>query len=450
MNKQTVRSKALDTLIRIEKDQGYSHLLVNQELQAGGIRSKDEGLFTEIVYGTVQQQLTLDYYLKPFLKGKTNLDLWVRVLLRMSIYQMVFLDRIPDHAIIHEAVEIAKSRGHKGIASFVNGVLRAIQRKGVPSISALSDDTTRISIATSHPQWLVERWMNQYGKETTEAMCLANTKHKPLSVRIQPLKISRGEAIRQMEESGFKVHPSFFSPQGIVIEEGNVLKSKWFQEGMVTIQDQSSMLVAELLQLKPGMSVLDACSAPGGKATHIAEKMENQGRIDAYDLHAKKVKLIQAKADELDLSIIHPSTGDARKLREKYKDAIFDRILIDAPCSGLGVIRGKPEIKYHKREEDIERLASIQQEILETVAPLLKQEGRLVYSTCTVDQQENEQVIRAFCEKHPSFEVDQTFFTALPKPLHDSEGISKEGLQIFPQTFQTDGFFITRLKLKNE
>ncbi|NBJ68453.1 MULTISPECIES: 16S rRNA (cytosine(967)-C(5))-methyltransferase RsmB [Clostridia] len=449
MNKQTVRSKVLNTLIRIEKDQGYSHLLVNQELQAGGIRSKDEGLFTEIVYGTIQQQLTLDYYLKPFLKGKTKLDLWVRVLLRMSIYQMVYLDRIPDHAIIHEAVEIAKSRGHKGIASFINGILRAIQRKGVPPISEISDDVARISIATSHPQWLVERWMKQYGKETTEAICLANTKHKPLSVRIHPLKISRKDAIRQMEESGFKVRPSFFSPQGIVIEKGNVLKSKWFKEGMVTVQDQSSMLVAEIMQLKPGMYVLDACSAPGGKATHIAEKMENQGRIDAYDLHAKKVKLIQSKADELDLSIIHPATSDARKLREKYQDATFDRILIDAPCSGLGVIRGKPEIKYHKREQDIERLASIQQEILETVAPLLKQEGRLVYSTCTVDQQENEQVIRAFCEKHPSFEVDQTFFTALPKPLHDTEGISKEGLQIFPQTFQTDGFFLTRLKLKN-
>ncbi|WP_121639926.1 16S rRNA (cytosine(967)-C(5))-methyltransferase RsmB [Virgibacillus sp. Bac330] len=448
MKTESLRSKVLDTLIRIEKDQGYSHLLVNQELRSGDISPKDEALFTEVVYGTVQQQITLDYYLASFLNRKKTPDLWVKVLLRMSMYQMVYLDRIPDHAIIHEAVEIAKTRGHKGIASYVNGILRTVQRRGVPSTASIKDDATRISITTSHPKWLVERWIQQYGKETTEAMCRANTNHKPLSVRIQPLKTNREEIMQEMAESGFKVRPSFFSQQGIIVEEGKVLKSKWFKEGKLTIQDQSSMLVAEILRVQPGMHVLDTCSAPGGKATHIAEKMENRGRIDAYDLHSKKVKLIQAKANELELSIIHPSKEDARNLQRMYQKGSFDRILVDAPCSGLGVIRGKPEIKYHKHEQDIERLSLIQQEILETVASLLKQEGLLVYSTCTVDQQENEHVVRAFCDKHPSFEVDQTFFSDLPRPLRDSAGVSEMGLQIFPHSFETDGFFMTRLKKK--
>lgn len=449
MANKSLRNTILDTLMRIENDQGYSHLLINHALKTGSLQTQDEGLFTEIVYGTIQRKLTLDYYLTSFIKNQKKLDSWVKSLLRMSLYQMVYLDRIPDHAVIHEAVEIAKLRGHKGIASFVNGVLRAVQRKGVPDLSAIADDAKRISIATSHPRWLVDRWINQYGKEITEEMCQANLDNKSLSIRIQPLKISRDVAVKQLEQEGFIVRPSLFSPQGIIIETGNILKSKLFQKGFITIQDQTSMLVGEILKLKPGLKVLDACSAPGGKVTHIAEKMKNQGHIHAHDLHAKKVKLIQNKAKQLDLSIIDSSAADARKLRNHYAEETFDRILIDAPCSGLGVIRGKPEIKYQKQESDIVRLAEIQLDILNQVSPLLKKDGLMVYSTCTVDQQENEQVVQQFCEQQSMIEVDHAFFTELPLELQATHGVSSYGLQIFPQTFQTDGFFLTRFKRKN-
>jgi 16S rRNA (cytosine967-C5)-methyltransferase len=449
MNKYDLRNNILEILIRIEKDAGYSHLLIDQEIRSRDIPLKDHGLLTEIVYGTLQHKMRLDYYLAHFVNEKKKLDQWVNILLRMSLYQMVFLDRVPDHAIIHEAVEIAKSRGHKGIASLVNGVLRTVQRKGVPSFESIEDDTKRLAVETSHPEWLVRRWIKSYGYEITREMCRTNTAHKPLSVRVQPLRISREEAIHQLTKQGFQVRPSSFSDQGMIIDKGNIIHSDLFKQGFLTIQDQSSMLVAEMLKLSPDMHVLDACSAPGGKVTHIAEKMENKGEIHAYDLHKKKINLIDRKAEELQLTIINAEAKDARKLQEAHQKGSFDRILVDAPCSGLGVIRGKPEIKYHKEEKDIRRLAEIQLDILEEVAPLLKQNGLLIYSTCTVDKEENEEVVKKFLENNSGFIIDESFFKELPSMLKTSMGISDYGLQLFPQFFDTDGFFLTRLLRKN-
>ncbi|WP_040980020.1 16S rRNA (cytosine(967)-C(5))-methyltransferase RsmB [Oceanobacillus jeddahense] len=445
MNYQ-LRQTMLDVLIRIEKDKGFSNLILNHELQQKGLIEKDKRLLTEVVYGTVQNQLAIDYYLAHFINNKKKLDIWVRQLLRMSVYQMVYLEKIPDHAVVHESVEIAKIRGHKGIASFVNGILRSIQRKGLPDISLIKDPVKRISIETSHPVWLVERWVEMYGMDRTEAMCRENLKHFPMSIRIQPMKTNRESIMKQLESEGFTVTASVFSPQGILIEKGNIFKTNLLQDGLVTVQDQSSMLVAECLRLEPGMKVLDTCSAPGGKVTHIAEKMADQGEIHAYDLHKKKINLIEEKASTLDLHTITAFQGDARKLHEKYEEESFDRILIDAPCSGLGVINGKPEIKYEKQAQDIERLSSIQLDIIQSVAKLLKPEGLLIYSTCTVDKEENNQVVQAFLEKNPAFCMDLSFRDQLSEPLKQAPGWSPEGLQLFPQDFQTDGFFLTRIK----
>ncbi|WP_047984930.1 16S rRNA (cytosine(967)-C(5))-methyltransferase RsmB [Ornithinibacillus californiensis] len=445
MSKYLLRNTIIDLLLRIEQDSGYSHLLINHEIQSKKISPKDEGLLTEIVYGTIQRKMTLDYYIDHFINQKKQIAPWVRMLLRMSIYQMVYLDKVPDHAIIHEAVEIAKKRGHKGIASLVNAVLRKIQREGVPEISKIDDQVKRLSIETSHPEWLVKRWIDHYGYEVTKEMCEANLQHKPMSVRIQPMKISREEAINQLEQEGYEVSPSIFSEQGILIEKGNILRSALFEKGLLTIQDQSSMLVGEMIDVRPGDTVLDACSAPGGKATHIAEKMENEGVVHAHDLHKKKIKLIQDKAKDLNLTIIDAEEMDARKLTERYQAESFDRILVDAPCSGLGVMRGKPDIKYNKTLADIERLSEIQKDILTTIAPLLKRGGLLMYSTCTVDPIENEEVVQDFLKKNPNYAVDKNLFSELPKELKESSGITEYGFQLFPQTYQTDGFFLTRL-----
>ncbi|MEN2464624.1 16S rRNA (cytosine(967)-C(5))-methyltransferase RsmB [Ornithinibacillus sp. JPR2-1] len=449
MEKYLLRNTAIELLMRIEQDSGYSHLLISHEINAKHISQKDEGLLTELVYGTIQYKMTLDFYIDSFIDKKKKLSLWVRMLLRMSIYQMVYLDKVPDHAIIHEAVEIAKQRGHKGIASLVNAVLRNIQRDGVPKIETIEDPTKRLSIATSHPEWLVKRWIDHYGYETTKEMCEANLQHKPISIRIQPMKISRVEAMKQLEDEGYVVSTSPFSEQGIIVQKGNVLKSSLFMEGMATIQDQSSMLVGEIMQAMPGQTVLDACSAPGGKATHIAEKMQNNGVVYAHDLHKKKIKLIEEKAQVLNLTNIKAEQLDARKLAERYKPETFDRILVDAPCSGLGVMRGKPDIKYNKSEEDIERLAIIQKDILSTVAPLLKPGGLLVYSTCTVDPGENEEVVKDFLRENNNYQIDERFYEDLPTELNASPGITQYGLQIFPQSYQTDGFFLTRMVKKS-
>lgn len=444
MSSHRLRNAVIDLLLRIEKHGGFSHVLIDQQMKAQKLASKDEGLLTELVYGTLERKLTLDYYLEPFIKHK-KVELWVRILLRMSLYQMLYLDKVPSYAVIYEAVEIAKQRGHKGIASFVNGVLRNIQRQGVRPISDIKDPIERLSIETSHPKWLVRRWVNHYGYELTREMCEANLTRKPLSVRIQSLRMTREEAIKYLKQEGYEVKVSPFSEQGMIIEKGNILQSRLFKDGLLTIQDQSSMLVAEMLDVKPGMTVLDTCSAPGGKATHIAEKMQDQGMVYAHDIHKKKINLIQEKANTLKLSIIRATQADARQLADLYADESFERILVDAPCSGLGVVRGKPDIKYHKEEEDIKRLAKIQMDILTSVAPLLKVNGLLIYSTCTVDPEENEGVVRKFLEKHPNYTVDPNFFESLPKICQNSPGITPFGLQLFPHLYDTDGFFLTRL-----
>jgi len=445
MTKYKLRNTALDLLLRVEQG-GFSHLLIDNEIKKKKVDTIDEGLLTEIVYGTIQRRLTLDYAIQYFVNDPSKLKKWTNNLLRMSIYQMIYLDRVPPHAIIHEAVEIAKERGHKGIASLVNGVLRTLQREGMPDLAKIEDTEERISIETSTPLWLVKRWAATYGEQITAEMCRENLIKKPISVRVQPLKITRDEAMKQLEEEGYETEPSIFSDQGIIINRGNILHSSLFKDHLVTIQDQSSMLVAEMMSLEPGMRVLDSCSAPGGKTTHIAEKMEDQGEVLAFDIHEKKARLVSRKADELGLSIIQSAGFDARKLQDEFPPESFDRILVDAPCSGLGVARGKPDIKYNKKEEDIDNLSRIQKDILSNIAPLLKKTGKLVYSTCTVDKTENEAVIEQFLEEYPDFEVDKEFFEQLPASLKNSMGVGKAGLQLFPQSYGTDGFFLVRLQ----
>jgi 16S rRNA (cytosine967-C5)-methyltransferase len=442
---KTVREAALNILVRVGQGGGYSNLLIRQEIEGDHLNRKDVALLTELVYGTLQRRDTLEYYLSPFVKKRVKP--WVRWLLYLAIYQFEYLEKVPDHAVIYESVEIAKRKGHKGLGSFVNGVLRSIQRQGVPTFDAIEDPVKRLAIETSHPEWLVKRFIKWYGFDVARSMCFNNLHKKEVSVRVQVLKKSRDEIMEQLKQDGFEVVASRLSKQGIIIKEGNIFHHPLFKE-CLTVQDESSMLVGEMMDVAPSMKVLDACSAPGGKTTHIAEKMNNVGEIHAYDLHAKKARLVAEKAQELGLSIIQAKQGDSRGLGDIYTSATFDRILLDAPCSGLGVLRGKPDIKYQKTEQDVHQLASIQYELLEAVSPLLKIRGKMVYSTCTVDKSENEQLIQSFLEAHPDFIVDPSFEEDLPEACQQLQGLSQWGLQLFPQDLNTDGFFLTRLVKK--
>ncbi|MBO0959162.1 16S rRNA (cytosine(967)-C(5))-methyltransferase RsmB [Neobacillus sp. MM2021_6] len=442
--KNNVRAIAMDTLVAIEKNQSYSNLLLNNVIEKNELSAIDVGLLTELTYGTLQRRMALDFFLNPFIKDNKKLANWIHHLLRMTLYQMVYLDRIPDRAAIYEAVEIAKSRGHKGIASLVNGVLRSIQREGLPSLSEVSDPIERLSLETSHPHWLVTRWVNQFGFKKTKEMCEINLTAPMQTARVNLTKISRDECVAILEEDGFQIEKSPIIPEAIRSLKGNLASTIAFKYGMLTIQDESSMLAAYALGSTEGEFVLDACAAPGGKSTHIAEKLQNTGEVISVDLHQHKVKLINDNARRLGLSNIKTNVSDSRLLREKFKDETFHRILLDAPCSGLGVMRRKPDMKYTKTEKDLERLRTIQQNLLTSVAPLLKKGGILVYSTCTVDKEENDNTVKTFLQNNPGFEGDLSFKNRMPEAVQPL--ITGFELQIFPQDFGSDGFYIAVLR----
>lgn len=430
--KGSAREAALEVLVRTEQDRSYSNLLLNQILQQYHLDKQDAGLTTEIVYGTIQRLNTIDYFLNRFVaKGLAKLEPWVRSLLRLSFYQMLYLDRVPDHAIVNEAVNLAKKKGHIGISGMVNGVLRnVIRQKETLQIPADLPAVERIALTHSHPQWMVKRWINQIGEARTELLCEANNKPPHVSIRTNTMKLSRNELIIILNEAGVDAAPSELADDGILVKNGgNMALTPWYEAGLFSIQDESSMLVAETLQPKPGEKILDCCAAPGGKTAHIAEKMGNHGEIWACDIHEHKEKLIRDQATRLGLTSVHTLVSDARDLPQHWAQESFDRILLDAPCSGLGVIRRKPDMKWNKREQDLNEVCLIQKELLNSIHPLLKVGGILIYSTCTLEYNENEGQVREFLDNHPNFEWD------LPKPI-----------EIYPYEHLSDGFFIARLR----
>lgn len=445
---KTVRAHALDVLVKVGDNGAFSHLLIDQTLKSNDLESRDQGLFTELVYGTLNRKLTLAYDLDQFVKKTNKLQSWVKWLLYLSFYQLKYLDKVPDHAVVNEAVELAKKRGHQGIVKLVNGVLRQALRQGFPSYDEIEPETKRLSIETSTPEWLIERWIDSYGLEKAEQIAKAQLIKADKSVRVNPLKMSRDEVKQHLAEDGFAVEDSPFSSKGLIINDGNILKHRFFEDGIVTIQDQTSMLVGEMMAVKEGQTILDSCSAPGGKSTDLAERLSNTGRVYSYDLHGKKTSLVEKKAAQLGLINMKTKAMDARKLDQVFEPKTFDRILIDAPCSGFGVIRTKPDIKYTKTSEDVLNLSMIQFDMLSTIMPLLKEDGKLIYSTCTIDPTENEALVAEFLSGQTRYEVDPTFFTELPDFLQNSVGITPFGLQIFPDDYQTDGFFLTRLQYK--
>ena len=444
--KSNVRESVVSILEQIEKNQSYSNLLLNNVIKKNQIATKDIGLLTELTYGTLQRKMTLDYYLEPFIKNPKKLENWVKQLLRMTLYQMLYLDKIPDRAAIHEAVEIAKKRGHKGISGMVNGVLRSLQREGIRDMDEIKDEVERLSIETSHPTWLVRRWIGQFGYNKAKEMCEINLTAPMQTARINTNKITREACIKRLSEEGFQVEESVVVPEAIKCLKGNLAHSESFREGLITIQDESSMLVAYALGIEQNETILDACAAPGGKSTHIAEKLEETGQVISLDLHEHKVKLINENAVRLGLTNIETKAMDSRKVQEEFEGKTFDRILLDAPCSGLGVMRRKPDMKYTKKEEDLNRLQSIQLQLLDSVTPLLKPGGTLVYSTCTIDRSENDEVVTSFLQKHTDFEGDLSVIERMPKAIQPL--MTDFQLQIFPQDFGSDGFYIASLRKK--
>lgn len=438
--KNSVRYVALRTIERVDNGGAYSNLLLNEMINNSSLGEKDSRLFTELVYGTISRKLLLEYYLTPFIQNPKKVDSWVKNLLSLSVYQLVFLDKIPDHAIINEAVEIGKHRGNIGVGKFVNGVLRAFQREGIPSLDKIKDPVERLSVEISMPQWLTEKLIKQLGVEATRKLGLSLFEKSHVSGRVDTREISVDEALAELQRDHIDASASRVSPYGVIADKGFLAGSYLFETGKLTIQDESSMLVAPAMQIEPNHVVLDACAAPGGKTTHIATFLDSAqgGRVKALDIHDHKIKLIKQNAERLHVKdVVDTEKLDARQVGEEFPAEYFDRILVDAPCSGLGLMRRKPDIKYHKSAQDFAQLPKIQVEILESVAHTLKQWGIMVYSTCTIAEEENQEVVAAFLEKHPEFKkIDVAVNETVQSAVKD------QMLTLYPHQLGTDGFFI--------
>jgi 16S rRNA (cytosine967-C5)-methyltransferase len=438
----------MNVLTRVEQEGAYSNLLLRRVLEQTPLGRADAALATELVYGTLQRLNTLDYWLNLFVaKGIGKLEPWVRNLLRLSLYQLKYLNRIPAHAAVNEAVQLAKRKGHRGISGMVNAVLRSVIREpGKLELPQAATPELRISLQHSHPEWLVSRWIRQYGESVAEEICAANNVPPQASVRVNALRADRDALLAEMQAEGLAARPSRLTRSGIVIENGgNLAATRWFAEGKFSIQDESSMLVAAVADPQPGMQVLDCCAAPGGKTAHLAELMKDRGQVWANDLHSHKEQLIRQTASRLGLNSIRTVVGDAAELDKRFPEASMDRILLDAPCTGFGVIRRKPDLKWRRQPEDIASVSSLQFDLLCSIQRLLKPGGVLVYSTCTIDREENEQVVRKFVEHHPDFELDRRFLQETEWTAGLPAGELPGTLSILPHHFHSDGFFIARL-----
>jgi len=433
---ETARNLALAVLEDVFINQAYSNIALNKHLKGSHLSAADKGLVTEIVYGTVARKLTLEWYLSHFIQDRDKLDNWLYILLLLSAYQLRYLDKIPNHAVVNEAVELAKAR-KKGSEKLVNAVLRRILREGWPDVDSIKRKNKRDSIAYSLPVWLVSKLKEEYGEERAQAIFESLLVRNKASIRVTDL--SRKEEIKAVLEAS----DSPLAVSGLVKEQGHFAGHDLFSEGAITIQDESSQLVAPTLDLQGDEQVLDACAAPGGKTAHMASYLTS-GKVTALDLYDHKLDLIQENAERLGVADqVQTQKLDARKVHEFFEKDSFDKILVDAPCSGIGLLRRKPDIKYNKETADFMSLQEIQLEILGSVCQTLRKGGIITYSTCTIVSEENFQVVEAFLESHPEFEQ--------VKLEHECKDILKDGcILITPELYGSDGFFISQFRKISE
>lgn len=434
---KTSRGLALQVLEEVFTEGAYSNLALKKALTVSELSSQDKALVTELVYGTVARKLTLEWYLSHVIADREQLEPWVYYLLMLSLYQWLYLDKVPDHALVNEAVGLAKSRSPKsGAEKLVNAVLRRLMREGVADLASIKRKNKRYSIKYSVPVWLVQKTIDQYGEERALAIFESLYVRNKASIRVT----NPSDLPAIQVETG--AEQSLLSPVGLVKSSGYFAATDLFRDGKITIQDETSQLVAPTLKIEGDEAVLDACAAPGGKTVHMASYLTT-GTVTALDLHEHKLALIADNAKRLGLADkVVTKQLDATTVHKHFAPDSFDKILVDAPCSGIGLIRRKPDIKYRKDLQDLGQLQTIQLEILSSVCQTLRKGGIITYSTCTIFKEENQEVLAAFLASHPHFEQ-----VALEHPLVD---LVVDGcLAITPEQYQTDGFFISQLRRVN-
>lgn len=430
------REAALLVLLQIWEEGAYTAIALNRVLRQAKLEEQDRRFATELVNGAVKARGTLDFILGQMVdRPLQKLEPVIRHILHLGLFQIFYLDRIPDSAACNESVNLSKKFSHKGTDKFVNGVLRnSIRQKEILNGKIRED----VSLRLSHPRWLLQRWRKQFGEEEAEALCRWDNEPASLCLRVNTLMTARDAFLQDLREFGCEGEVSLWCPDGIVITRSPGLPAllQTFPHSFY-VQDESSMLPAMLLQPKAGEQILDMCAAPGGKTTHIAALMENKGRVTACDIYPHKLKLIEENAKRLKLDNIKTELQDGTVLREEWTGK-FDRVLVDAPCSGLGVLRRRAEARWTKKEKDLREFPVLQQRILENASRYVKTGGFLVYSTCTLEENENGKQIENFLQSHREWK--QAGFVH-PR----SKEVVKE-LQLYPQRDGVDGFYLTLLQ----
>lgn len=482
------REIALKALYKIEKENAFSNIALDEELHKNYkiLSEKDIGLISQIVYGVTTWRLTLDCIIQKHSKIKLKkISPWIINILRMGIYQIIFLDKIPKSAAVDESVNLAKRYGHKTSSGFVNAILRKVELKDYEELfqidntekqeelqdevpnktkkeNCLNKQIEKISKTQSMPKWLIERLIENNSLENVEEIC-KNLNLKPqISIRINKLKTNKQELINKLENRKIEVKQGELEDFLIIRNVKNIENLQEFKQGFFTVQDESAGLAALFLKPKKGEKVLDACSAPGGKTTHLAELMKNEGKIDAWDIYEHRLNLIRENCQRLGVKIVvtkiqnaeNPMQNNSNQEPNQNTESInqelpqYDKILLDVPCMGTGVIKRKPDIKWQRKPEDIEEITKIQFNILQNCSKLLKQSGELVYSTCSILKEENEEIIEKFLKLNPNFEIitehEIQNYKQFEKYLKD-----KKYLNILPSN-EHDGFFICKLKYKNK
>jgi len=439
------RQAACETLLRIRKEGGFADRLIDIELSNGALTGPDRGLYAELVFGVLRRQGTLDYILQQLLeKPMIELDPLALVILRIGLYQLTCLDRIPESAAVNESVNLAKLIT-PGTSGLINAVLRNYLRRRdtitFPDISA--QPAAAIAARHSQPEWLVEQWLDQLGVTEAEQLAEASSRQPPLTLRVNTLRSSRDELLREFTEQDIAATPCRYSPDGITLVNRNIINTlPGFTSGLFAVQDEASQLAGRLLGAEPGERIWDACCAPGGKTSHIAEQMDDRGELIATDISRSKLTTVQDNLRRLGLNSVSTVVADLHQ-PETLPDGTFDRILLDVPCSGLGVIRRNPEAKWRLFSGDITRLAAVQKTFLNNAATRLKPGGTLLYSTCSTSEAENELVVEDFLLHHPDFVLEN---------LNDlfpewSDLIAFYGMfRAWPHRHGMDGFFAARIK----
>ena len=440
------REIALKTLYEIDKNGAYSNIALDEQIKQNKkiLSNKDIGFISEVVYGTTTWRLTLDSIIEKHSNLKLKkISTWILNILRMGTYQIVFLDKVPKSAAVNESVNLAKRYGHKSSSNFVNAVLRKVEKKDFEDFEKIENNLERISKCNSMPQWIIEQLLDDGNDiEKIESICQASNYKPKIFIRVNRLKDKKENVKAKLNEYGINAQETEL-PDFLALDKINDIKNmKEFEEGKFTVQDEGAGLIPLVLNPKENETILDACSSPGGKTTYIAELMNNKGKIVAWDIHEHRVKLVEENAKRLGIHIIEAELQDATQYLEKYKN-YFDKILLDVPCLGIGVLKRKPDIKWQRKKEDIDEITQIQNKILENCSKYLKKNGELVYSTCSIFKKENEGIISKFLEKNKNFEIEK-----IEKNLSNyfDKFIEKNKFFEIYQNEKTDGFFICKLR----